>query len=55
VTDVRGILLAFRVQIALDGGMPRRRPPKPSPPPLTVAEVLTWADAPRAHWAIAEE
>lgn len=27
--------------------MPRRRPPTPPPPPLTVAEVLTWADAHR--------
>jgi hypothetical protein len=29
--------------------MPRRRPPKPLPPPLTVAEILTWCDAHHAR------
>src|SRR5947209_12526863 len=35
---------------------PRRRPPKSGPPPLTVAEVLTWADAHKdrtGSWPIA--
>jgi hypothetical protein len=43
------ISLAFLRAIVRHGGMPRRRPPKQPPPPLTVAEVLTWADAHRAR------
>jgi hypothetical protein len=49
-----GFLLAFLRTIARHGGMPRHRLPKPRrrpptlpPPPLTVAEVITWADAHR--------